>query len=203
MHTKSKRGFTLIELLIVIGVLAVLATVTVLVLNPAELFRQARDSQRIADLNALKDGINLYLTTVTSTNLQDGTVAFSCASNFTSDKPSVSNPFVGGTPVGAAAAYTQVSNSATTSVAGSGWVRVNFSSITLGSPISVLPVDPNRTDTNYYYGYACNNSANTFELTANMESSRYAQNGANDAESTDGGNLLSRYEVGNSASLGF
>ena len=32
-----KKGFTLIELVIVIGILAILATVVVLVLNPAQL----------------------------------------------------------------------------------------------------------------------------------------------------------------------
>jgi len=35
------RGFTLIELLVVMGVLATLATAIVLVLNPAELLKQA------------------------------------------------------------------------------------------------------------------------------------------------------------------
>ena len=33
--TPLVRGFTLVEILIVIGILAVLATVTVLILNPA------------------------------------------------------------------------------------------------------------------------------------------------------------------------
>jgi type IV pilus assembly protein PilA len=46
--TPPKAGFTLIELLIVIGVLAILATVVVLVLNPTEMFKQARDSQRLS-----------------------------------------------------------------------------------------------------------------------------------------------------------
>jgi len=202
----NKKGFTLIELLIVIGILAVLATVTVLVLNPAELFRQARDSQRISDLGSVKGAISLYLTTYSTPNLQNGTVAFSCASNFTSDKPSVTNPFAGGIPVGAGNAFTQVSNTATTSVAGSGWVRVDFSAIQGGSPLSVLPTDPNKTDSSLYYGYGCvqtGTNALTFELDAKMESARYKHSpvGSDDVEGTDGGNQLDRYEVGTYPSL--
>ena len=75
MDTKLKKGFTLIELLIVIGILAVLATVTVLVLNPAELFRQARDSQRLADLGAVRGALGLYVTTVSSPDIESGTFA--------------------------------------------------------------------------------------------------------------------------------
>lgn len=44
MFLANRKGFTLIELLIVIGILAVLATAVIMVLNPAELLKQARDS---------------------------------------------------------------------------------------------------------------------------------------------------------------
>ncbi|MDD4931154.1 MAG: prepilin-type N-terminal cleavage/methylation domain-containing protein, partial [Candidatus Colwellbacteria bacterium] len=46
----SIKSFTLVELLIVIAILAVLAAAVVVVLNPAELLAQARDSQRSTDL---------------------------------------------------------------------------------------------------------------------------------------------------------
>ncbi|KKU14411.1 MAG: hypothetical protein UX23_C0018G0001, partial [Parcubacteria group bacterium GW2011_GWB1_45_9] len=52
-----KKGFTLIELLIVIGLLAILSTVAVLVINPAELLRQARDSQRVSDLGTVHSAL--------------------------------------------------------------------------------------------------------------------------------------------------
>lgn len=204
MHTK-KQGFTLIELLIVIGVLAVLATVTVLVLNPAELFRQARDSQRIADLNTLKDAINLYLTAAPVPSVAAG--GFDCTVNYASDKlPNAVDPFAGGslaTRNPAAATLT------TSTVNGTGWVHVDFSSLAtqgLGTPLSVLPTDPNRTDPTLYYAYGCDNTNLTFEINAKMESNRYKHSpvaGANDAEGTDGGNQLDRYEVGNVASLAF
>src|SRR5512140_3584902 len=62
MIANNKKGFTLIELLVVIAILAVLTTTVVLVLNPAELVRQARDSTRISDLSSLNSAIALYLT---------------------------------------------------------------------------------------------------------------------------------------------
>lgn len=203
MNTNVKRGFTLIELLIVIGILAVLATITVLVLNPAELFRQARDSQRISDLGSLKGAISLYLTTVSSPNLENnGAGGFTCAANYGSDKPILANPF--------ALARTFVATpGATSSVDGTGWVRVDFTDIQGGSPLSVLPTDPNKTDLNYFYAYGCDQSSVTtpltFEISANMESVRYSNGGtsADDVEGTDGGNQVSRYEVGTYPSLAF
>ena len=55
-----RKGFTLIELLVVIGIVAILAAVAILVLNPAELQRQARDSRRISDMATINSAINFF-----------------------------------------------------------------------------------------------------------------------------------------------
>ena len=55
------KGFILLELLIVIAILAILTTVIILVLNPAEALRKTRDTQRVTDLDNLKSVLLLYL----------------------------------------------------------------------------------------------------------------------------------------------
>ncbi|MCR4275702.1 MAG: type II secretion system GspH family protein [Candidatus Wolfebacteria bacterium] len=59
---KSSRnnGFTLLELLIVVGVLAIVGTVTVMILNPSEIFKQSRDALRTTDLKAIDTAIRAY-----------------------------------------------------------------------------------------------------------------------------------------------
>src|ERR1700733_11386860 len=58
--SRSFSGFTLIELLVVIAIIAVLAVIVILTLNPAELLRQSRDSNRLSDMSTLNSAMVLY-----------------------------------------------------------------------------------------------------------------------------------------------
>lgn len=60
MKTLRLRGFTLIELLVVIGILAVLLAITLVAINPQKQFRQANNTQRSSDVNAILNAINQY-----------------------------------------------------------------------------------------------------------------------------------------------
>ncbi len=190
----AKKGFTLIELLIVIGILAVLAVITVLVLNPAQLFAQARDSQRLSDLGSIKGAITLYLTTVPGPNM--AFAGGTCGTNYWGSVAGATDFFV-------ATAGSQSANVARTT-GGSGWVPINLASTTGGSPLPTLPIDPINPNTAVQaYTYACDNTAKTFEINANMESDRY-RNGAgsgDDVESTDGGDVDTTFETGTDPDL--
>lgn len=155
-----KKGFTLIELLIVIGILAILAVAVVLVLNPAQMLAQARDSQRLSDLGNLKSAIGMYLATASASVIGDTKRAMATST------------------CGFSSACTIVSS---TAVTGTGWVNVDLTGTSGGSPISALPVDPTNNFT-YQYAYAGNSSNMTFEFHCRLESEKYR-----DLMRTDGG----------------
>lgn len=54
---RTPRGFTLIEILVVIGIIAILATIVIIAINPSRQFAQARDTQRVSNINALLNAV--------------------------------------------------------------------------------------------------------------------------------------------------
>jgi len=57
---QNRKGFTLLELLITIAILAVIATIVMVVIDPAVQFRKARDAQRGSATKELQKAIEQY-----------------------------------------------------------------------------------------------------------------------------------------------
>jgi type IV pilus assembly protein PilA len=54
---QKTQGFTLIEILVVIGMIAILATIVIIAINPARQFAQGRNSQRVSNVNTILNAI--------------------------------------------------------------------------------------------------------------------------------------------------
>jgi len=201
---KFRSAFTLIELLVVIAIIAILAVVVVLTLNPAELLRQSRDSNRVSDMATLTSAINLYTTD------QSGSSGFSLGSSSVIyvSIPDPNATTTAGTncsllslpTLPSAYSYHCAASSTYRNIDGTGWIPVNLTNLSSGSPISNLSVDPTNTSSSrLYYSYTTNGSQ--FEVTSAMESVKYKLGGSNDQISGDGGPLATVYEKGSQLGL--
>ena len=150
---KFQKSFTLLELLIVIGILAVLTTASLLVINPVEYLNQARDSKRITDIESINKAVQLAVADNPPLYLGDNNTIYlslpapmSNCMMYLTYLPSLPSGW----------SYRCQTAASSTKVDGNGWIPVNFSSLSIGSPFSALPIDPiNLANSNqlYYYTY--------------------------------------------------
>ncbi len=185
----------MIELLVVIAILAVLAVAVVLVLNPAELIKEGRDTTRISDLATLNSAIALWTADVLSTSGTGGWPS------------SETRKCQGGTTAPGGTACVAATS---TAVSGGGWVPLDFTKIASGSPLSREPIDPNlsgtcknvpTSSTVCQYAFYASTTVGVYKLEALMESAKFYTGGSSDVITKTGGIYTGIYETGSYLSV--
>jgi len=172
---KRRRGVTLLELLITIGIMGVLAAISILLIRPDQIMYKRRDAQRISDLNVLAQAINAYIADNGVVPGDDCITSF-CASTGCKNTPCT-------------VSKSKLAN-------GSGWIH---NSLTSTSPdncdmtkyISELRIDPVNDNAFLRYFYKTDSNRRKFELDTHLEAKSNTG-----LMKTDGGDANSYYEVG-------
>lgn len=159
-------AFTLIELLVVIAIIAILAVVVVLTLNPSQLLAQSRDANRVSDMATLNTAIGLYQTDTGGI----GSVGTSSIV-YTSLADTSSTCGTWNLPTSSSFTYNCTVSASTRNTNSSGWIPIDFTKISAGSPLGSLPLDPvNASGSGLYYTY--NASSSQFMVSAIPESAK-------------------------------
>lgn len=189
-----RGGFTLLELLIVIAILAVLATVAVLVINPGEYLKQARDGKRVSDISAINEALAIAMQMEMNFGAST-TISVSIPDSASSTCGSLGLPSL---PSGYQ--YRCVSDVNVSNIDGTGWLPVDFRTIPGGSPFAKLPSDPSEDVAAGRYYYFVGNGVGGYVVAAGaMESEKYGPGGASDKTSGDGGSSAFALEMGTNA----
>lgn len=180
-------GFTLIELLVVIGIVAILTAVVILVLNPAELLKQARDSNRSSDLDTLRRGFQFVEAQAGGVLDLDGPNYSDSCYGGGNQRIFVSVPADNGEATATSPSgwqFVRVPRASLRNIDGTGWIPVDLREQTtkVSPPFSALPVDPvNTFASGLYYSYVCG----SYEFNAVMESRKYVGQAAIDGGDND------------------
>lgn len=121
----SQKGFTLIEILVVVALIAILAAVTIVALNPAASFEKTRNAQRQADVNTILNAITQFTS-------EEGRTIDELGTMVTCDP----------------------ANPATLTMLGTGTGNLNLAApgLLVDEYIVAIPKDPSGDDTNTLYG---------------------------------------------------
>lgn len=178
MNFNRNDGFTLIELLVAVALLSVIVIFVLAGFNPMTVLRESRDARRLKDIDVLKRAIEIYISSKQDPklglpNTLYATAAVEGATTGASDRNNGNISQMG-------------------RVDSTGWLPINFSSVTSGPPLPNLLFDPGGDysfDSNYYYRYMSNGV--DWELNTRLESEKYREK-----MQTDRGNSKNWYEVG-------
>lgn len=193
IHPKKHQyhyGFTLIELLVVIAILAILATVIVVIINPGELLKQSRDASRLSDIASVNNAFAMLLAdqpNVSFAGVVGGKVYVSLPAN-NSDCSDIGLP----------SNYVCVTSTNLSKTNGAGWVPIDLTQLSTGSPLARLPVDPsNSVSSGLYYMFMADPVTKVWKFSSSLESLKYITK-----TTEDGGTQDSGYEMGSDLSLG-
>ena len=160
VEVSMKQGFTLIELLIVIAIVAIISAISIVIFNPVEMKRKARDAVRLTNLSALSRAINIASQDALLSGLSNlcYQIAVPCqGSSFPLNADTLKND-------------------------GSGWVKVNFI-LRKGAKLSFLPIDPlNNLDNNFSFF----SNGEDWEINTHFESDKYKDLMINDGGNNPG-----------------
>ena len=121
---RKYQGFSLIEILVVVALIIILATITLVAINPGKNFRDTRNAQRSADVTQILNAVTQYTSEEGNSVVGLGTIAVCDPEN--------------------AYAGTEI---------GTGTGMINLSTVLVDEFIVAIPMDPSEPEASEGTGY--------------------------------------------------